>query len=84
MRRRLLNSAKVKNNPDLIKTHEAYIALTTRPVDYFNTESSVNATKERPCDNFGDDRTCKGVITYDKLLTLNGKLPMHLVVRNQG
>ena len=85
MHRRLLNSAKVKNNPDLIETHEAYIALTTRPIDYFNTQSSVNASEERPCDNYGVDSTCKGVITYDKLSTQAGRgTPMHLVVRNQG
>ena len=76
---------KDKNNPDFFETPETYISLTTRPIDYFNTQSSVNASEERPCDNYGVDSTCKGVITYDKLSTQAGRgTPMHLVVRNQG
>ena len=72
------------NNPDYIDTPEAYICLTTRPVDYFSTKSSVNATEERPCDNYGVDSTCKGVITYDQISTPDKKYPLYLVVRNQG
>ena len=73
-----------KNNPEFIHTPEAYISLTTRPVDYFNTKSSVNASEERPCDNVGVDACCKGVLTYDKISIPDKKYPLYLVVRNQG
>ena len=75
---------KTKNNPNFIETPEVNIALTTRPVDYFNTKSYIYATEELPCTNSGIDRSCKGVVTYDQISTPANHRATHLVVRAHG